>query len=95
LYLSEYVNDNFMIAANYTEFRTGLKKYLDAVENNNETLVIKRGIGKGTVMISLEEYNSIIETMHLLSSKANADRLYESINQMKTGKVVINKLIED
>ena len=43
-----------MIAANYTEFRTGLKNYLDDVENNNETLIIKRGSGKGTVMISLE-----------------------------------------
>ncbi|MFN8255993.1 MAG: type II toxin-antitoxin system Phd/YefM family antitoxin [Bacteroidales bacterium] len=83
-----------MIAANYTEFRTGLKKFLDTVEKNNETLIIKRGTGKGTVLISLDEYNSIIETMHLLSSKANADRLYESINQMKTGKVVSKKLIE-
>jgi antitoxin YefM len=84
-----------MIAANYTEFRTGLKKYLDDVEKNNETLIIKRGTGKGTVLISLDEYNSIVETMHLLSSKANADRLYESINQMKTGKIVRKKLIED
>jgi antitoxin YefM len=84
-----------MKAANYTEFRTGLKKYLDEVENNNETLIIKRSTGKGTVLISLEEYNSIIETMHLLSSKANADRLYESINQVKAGKVVGKKLIEE
>jgi antitoxin YefM len=84
-----------MIAANYTEFRTGLKKYLDDVEKNNETLIIKRGTGKGTVLISLEEYNSLVETMHLLSSKANADRLYESINQMKAGKIVRKKLIED
>lgn len=36
-----------MIAANYTEFRPGLKKFLDAVEQNNETLIIKRGSGKG------------------------------------------------
>jgi antitoxin YefM len=84
-----------MIAANYTEFRTGLKKFLDEVENNNETLIIKRGSGKGTVLISLNEYNSLIETMHLLSSKANADRLYESISQMKKGNVVRDKLIED
>ena len=84
-----------MIAANYTEFRIGLKKYLDDVEENNETLVIKRGTGKGTVLISLVEYNSILETVHLLSSKANADRLYESINQMKTNKTVRKKLIED
>jgi len=84
-----------MIAANYTEFRLKLKKFLDDVEQNNEILIIKRGTGKGTVMISLNEYNSIMETMHLLSSKANADRLYESIKQMKKGKVVRKDLIKE
>ncbi|MEQ8477696.1 type II toxin-antitoxin system Phd/YefM family antitoxin [Fulvivirga sp.] len=77
-----------MIAANYSEFRIGLKSYLDSVEDNNETLIIKRKSGKGAVLISLDEYNSIMETLHLLSSKKNADRLYESINQMKSGKTV-------
>ena len=84
-----------MIAANYTEFRTGLKNYLDDVENNNETLIIKRGSGKGTVLISLDEYNSIMETLHLLSSKKNAKRLFASIEQMKTGKKVKHSLIEE
>ena len=84
-----------MIAANFTEFRTALKKYLDSVENNNETLIIKRKSGKGTVMISLDEYNSMMETVHLLSSKANADRLYESIQQMKEGERVTRDLIEE
>ncbi len=82
-----------MIAANYTEFRSGLKNFLDNVEFNNETLIIKRGSGKGTVLISLEEYNSIMETLHLLSSKKNAKRLFESIDQMKTGKKAQRKLI--
>jgi len=84
-----------MIAANYTEFRNELKNYLDSVEFNNETLIIKRGSGKGTVLISLEEYNSIMETLHLLSSKKNAKRLFESIEQMKTGKKAQHKLIEE
>ena len=75
-----------MIAANFSEFRTDLKKYLDCVEDDNETLIIKRKSGKGAVMISLDEYNSIMETLHLLSSKKNSDRLYESIQQMKSGK---------
>jgi antitoxin YefM len=83
-----------MIAANYTEFRISLKKYLDKVEESNETLIIKRGSGKGTVLISLDEYNSIMETVHLLSSKTNSDRLYESIQQMKEGKVISKGLIE-
>ncbi len=84
-----------MIAANFSEFRTRLKKYLDEVEDNNETLIIKRKTGKGTVLISLDEYNSLIETMHLLSSKRNTDRLYESIDQMKKGQTVNKNLIED
>jgi antitoxin YefM len=84
-----------MIAANYSEFRNELKNYLDNVEFNNETLIIKRGSGKGTVLISLDEYNSIMETLHLLSSKKNAKRLFESIEQMKTGKRARHKLIED
>ncbi len=84
-----------MLAANYTEFRTKLKKFLDTVESDNETLIIKRSSGKGAVMISLDEYNSIMETVHLLSSKSNADRLYESIRQMKTGDTINEKLIEE
>lgn len=77
-----------MIAANYSEFRTGLKNFLDQVEQENEILIIKRKSGKGAVVISLEEYNAIMETLHLLSSKKNADRLYESIEQMKAGKTL-------
>ncbi len=84
-----------MLAANYSEFRGDLKKFLDNVELNNETLIIKRGKGKGTVMISLDEYNSLMETVHLLSSKANADRLYESMKQMKEGKTISKDLIEE
>ncbi len=87
-YIGTYYQESDMIVANYSEFRTGLKKYLDCVESDNETLIIKRKSGKGTVMMSLDEYNSIMETLHLLCSKKNADRLYESIRQKNTGKTV-------
>jgi antitoxin YefM len=80
-----------MIAANYSELRASLKKYLDRVEENHETLIVKRGKGKGAVIISLEEFNSIMETLHLLSSRANAERLFESITQMKDGDIVIDQ----
>lgn len=83
-----------MIAANYSELRTDLKSYLDNVEDNNETLIIKRSNGKGAVIISLAEYNSMMETMHLLSSQKNAERLYKSVKQMKTGKTVTKKITE-
>lgn len=84
-----------MIAANYTEFRTALKDYLDSVENDKETLIIKRKSGKGAVLISLEEYNSIMETLHLLSSKVNAKRIFDSMEQMKDGSTVQKGLIEE
>ena len=74
-----------MIVANFTEFRADLKKYLDQVEDENEMLILKRGSGKGTVMISMAEYNSMMETIHLLKSKTNASNLYESLQQAKNG----------
>lgn len=83
-----------MIGANFSEFRTGLKKFLDQVEDDNQTLIIKRKSGKGSVVISLDEYNSIMETLHMLSSRKNSDRLYESIQQMKSGKTVSPNLDE-
>ncbi len=84
-----------MIAANFSEFRSKLKEFLDNVEDNNETIIIKRKTGKGSVIISLDEYNSIMETVHLLSTKSNADRLYESIKQMKDGESTAKELIDD
>ncbi len=84
-----------MKAANYSEFRTNLKQFLDDVENNNETLIIKRGTGNGTVLISLDEFNSMNETSHLLSSKANAEKLQESIQQVRNGNMFELDLSED
>ncbi len=84
-----------MIAANYSEFRNNLKKFLDEVEDNNETVILKRSGGKGTVIISLEEYNSMQETMHLLKSEKNAARLRESIQQVKDGNTISTGLFED
>ena len=83
-----------MLVANYSEFRTGLKKYLDEVENNNETLIVKRSGGKGTVVISLAEYNSMMETAYLLGNRANRRHLEESLDQMKAGKMRELKLID-
>ncbi len=81
-----------MLAANFTELRKDLKKYLDIIEENDETLIVKRGVGKGTVLMSLDEYNSLIETVHLLSSKNNAKHLFDSIKQIEEGQTVKKKL---
>lgn len=84
-----------MLVANYSEFRTDLKKYLDAVEKNDETLIIKRGSGKGTVLISLDAYNSMMETAYLLSTRANRRHLEASIAQLEAGQSRERELIEE
>jgi antitoxin YefM len=60
-----------MIITNYTKFRTELKSFFDHMEQKNETLTIKRSKGKSVVIISLNEYNSIMGTAYLLGSKKN------------------------
>jgi antitoxin YefM len=82
-----------MLVANVSDVRKNLKRYIDSVADNNDTLVIN-GNGKTVVMVSLEDYNSWDETQYLLSSPANAKELRDSIAQLTSGKVV-PKTIED
>ncbi len=77
----------YMLVANVSEVRKNLKRYIDSVSDNHDTLIIN-GNGKTVVMISLEDYNGLDETQYLLSSPANAKELRESIAQLNAGKVV-------
>ena len=88
-----YIKSN-MLSANVTEFRKEMKRYLDLVTEDFETLIINRGKGKGAVMISLDEYNSLMETMYILSSRANADSLHKSVNQFEKGQFSERELLE-
>jgi len=76
-----------MKAANFSEFRKHLKAYLDAVENDQEILILKRKTGDGTVLMSLSEYNGLIETAYLLDSPKNREHLQRSIQQLEAGQV--------
>ncbi len=84
-----------MEVLNFTEFRKELKASLDKVSNNEDVIVVSRGKNKNVVVISLTEYNSLKETMYLLSSDKNRKRLQESIDEMKKGKFSSHALIED
>lgn len=84
-----------MLVATVSEFRKDIKRYLESVSKNFETLIINRGKGSGIVVMSLQEYNSLIVTNHELSSKANQLRLDSAIQKMKEGESFEKKLIED
>lgn len=61
-----------------------MKKYLDDVTVSSDTLIVPRASGEEAVVIlSMQEYNALIETGHLLSAEANRRRLGASIEQLK------------
>ena len=84
-----------MLTTTLSDFRNNIKKYLDRVTDDFETLIINRGKDSGVVIISLEEYNSLSATQHELSSKINEKRLDSAISKLKSGSSFEKDLIEE
>lgn len=83
-----------MLTTSISDFRKDIKKYLDRVTENFETLIINRGKDNGVVVMSLAEYNSLTATQHELSSKINEKRLDAAIEKLKVGNSFQKELIE-
>ncbi|WP_305370476.1 type II toxin-antitoxin system Phd/YefM family antitoxin [Photobacterium leiognathi] len=79
----------------FTEARNDLKAVLDNVEKDVDITVITRRDAKDAVVMSLDYYNSLIETVHLLRSPENAEHLNRSIAQYRAGKVTARELIDE
>lgn len=84
-----------MRIVSFTEARNGLKAVLDNVINDADTTVITRRDSEDAVVMSLDYYNSLMETVHLLRSPANAEHLNRSIAQFKMGQTAQRDLIDD
>lgn len=84
-----------MVVTTISDFRKDIKSYFDAVAKNFETLIINRGKDSGIVVISLEEYNSLMATNYELSSRLNEKRLDAAIEKLKTNKSFAKDLIEE
>lgn len=81
-----------MEVLNYTEFRKNLTKNLNRVNDDAEIVIVSRSKGKNVVVMSLEEYNSINETLYLANSTANKKRLDEALIEMEQGTFLSNEL---
>jgi antitoxin YefM len=81
-----------MKIVSYSEARSSLKSILDAVHDDADVTVISRRDGSDAVVMSFDHYQSIMATMHLLSTPANAAHLAKSIAQHKAGKSVRREL---
>ena len=83
-----------MLTTSISDFRRDIKRYLDKVTDNFETLIINRGKDSGVVIMSLDEYNSLSATHHELSSKINERRLDSAIEKLRKGDSFEKELIE-
>ena len=89
------INEVNMRIVSFTEARNGLKSVLDNVVNDVDYTVITRRDAEDAVVMSLEHYNSLMETVHLLKSPANAAHLSKSIEQYQLGRVTEREIIND
>ena len=78
----------------YTDARNGLKAVIDGVVNDADIAVITRREGGNAVVMSLAHYESMAETLYLLSNPANAAHLATSIAQHKAGKAKRRELLD-
>lgn len=83
-----------MEIVSYSETRANLKAIMDRVVNDHVPIAITRQRGKPVVMIDLDDWNAMQETMYLMSTPNNAKRLMESIAELDAGKGVVRELIE-
>ncbi len=84
-----------MDVLSYTDTRANLKEVMDRVVEDKAPVVVTRQKGEAVVMVSLSEWNAIEETLHLLSTTANAERLRAGIRELDAGRGVERGLIDE
>ena len=83
-----------MRVINFSEARNALKQVIDQVVSDADIAVIARRDAPDAVVISLDTYNSMMETVHLMKVPANAAHLARSIGQLRKGQVKAHDLVE-
>jgi len=84
-----------MRVINFSEARNNLKAVLDQVANDSDYTVITRRDAENAVVMSLDTFNSYMETVYLLKSPANAAHLAESIAQFKNGQAQEKEILNE
>jgi len=77
----------------YTDFRQYLAKYMDKVWNTRAPLRVTRQNARSVVVLSEDEYDAMVETLHLLRSPANAARLRRAIARADAGALTEHEIV--
>lgn len=84
-----------MKVVNFSEARNQLKSVLDQVVNDADYTIISRRDAEDAVVMSLDHFNGLMETVHLLKSPANAIHLSKSIKHYRESKIKQHELTDD
>ncbi len=84
-----------MEAMAYTNVKKNFGSLMEKVCDDHNPVIITRKNSKSVVMMSLEDYNAIEETMYLLCSPANAAQLCASIAEFEAGNYKIQDITDD
>jgi antitoxin YefM len=83
-----------MAHVSYSQLRNNLATYMDEVCDDHAPLFVTRQNARSVVLMSEEDYEGLMETVHLLKSPANAARLLRSIQDADRGKLIGRELLE-
>ena len=83
-----------MQVVSFSEARESFRAVLDRVEADADVTLITRRHAGSAVLMSLDTYNSLMETVHLLRSPANAAHLQRSLQQAERGELLDQALLE-
>lgn len=83
-----------MLAVNYSELRNNLKDYCDKTIDDLETLLITRKNDRNVVMLSLEEYNNLIENAYIMKASDYYKDLVARVKDIEERKLLARDIIE-
>lgn len=83
-----------MFSVNFTNLRDNMKKYMDKITDDYETMIVTRKDNKNVVMLSEESYNNLMENIYVMGNKENYDWLMKGKAQLENGQCVAHELIE-
>lgn len=79
----------------YSDARNNLKSVLDRVIDDADVAMITRKEGQHAVVMGQDHYNSLMETLYLMSSPSNAAHLAKSIAELRASKVIEKELLDE
>lgn len=81
-----------MLAVNYSTIRGKLKDYCDKATDENETVIVTRKNEKNVVLMSLQQYNTLIKAIRNTEYLAKLDRAFD---QLENSRGQLHELIEE